>query len=72
MADYKVNITGIDTAKLKTWPSEKTLKSIEKYQNKEIPIDDIVLNNLKLVLSSIQEFKATKNNLDDLFSKSNK
>ncbi len=65
MADY--NITGIDTAKLKTWPSEKTLKSIEKYQNKEIPIDDIVLNNLKLVLSSIQEFKATKNNLDDLF-----
>lgn len=67
MADYKVNITGIDTAKLRSWPSKKTLEAIKNYQEGKISIDEIVINNLKLVLSSIQEFKSSNANLDDLF-----
>ncbi|HBD05921.1 MAG TPA: RNA polymerase sigma-G factor [Firmicutes bacterium] len=67
MSNYKVNITGIDTSKLKTWPSNKTLEAIKEYQDGKKSMDDIVLNNLKLVLASVQEFKQSKSNLDDLF-----
>lgn len=67
MSNYKVNITGLDTNNLKSWPRKKTLEEIARYQKKEIPIDSIVMGNLRLVLSAIQEFKNLKINLDDLF-----
>lgn len=67
VSSYKVNITGLDTNSLKSWPRQKTLDEIGRYQKKEIPIDSIVMGNLRLVLSAIQEFKNLKINLDDLF-----
>mgnify|MGYP000133361712 FL=1 len=51
MSEYKVNITGLNTGSLKSWSSEKTLNAIKEYKEGKIPIDDIVINNLKLVLS---------------------
>lgn len=68
MSEYKVNITGLNTGSLKSWSSEKTLNAIKEYKEGKIPIDDIVINNLKLVLSCIQEFKNNKDNMDDMFS----
>lgn len=67
MANYKVNITGLDTSTLKTWSSSKTLEEIARYKKGECTIDDIVINNLRLVLSCLHSIRRADMNMDDLF-----
>ena len=69
MAKYKVEITGIDTSKLKVL-SDKEMKQlfIEYNQTKDKKVKDkLVEGNLKLVLSILKKFQNRIDNLDDLF-----
>lgn len=68
MAQYKVEITGVDTGSLKVMSSEDTIKNIALYQKGDLSKKDvIVLGNLKLVLSIVNQFSKRVDNLDDLF-----
>ena len=69
MAKNKVEIVGIETGKLKSIPSEKTLNLLKKYKetNEKEYFDEVVLGNLKLVLSIVNKFSRRSDNLDDLF-----
>jgi RNA polymerase sporulation-specific sigma factor len=64
----KVEITGINTADLKTIPNEEMMELIKKSQEGDFQArDDLVYGNLKLVLSVIKKFNNRGENLDDLF-----
>ncbi len=68
MSTYKVEITGIDTNKLKVLKNEETIELFKKYRNGDMRAkDEIVNGNLKLVLSILKKFNNQKYNLDDLF-----
>ena len=68
MANYKVEITGIDTNKLKVLSSKETLELFKKYQAGDLSAKEELINgNLKLVLSNLKRFNKGKYNLDDLF-----
>ena len=65
---YKVEITGVDTSKLKTLSSEKTQELLLEVKNgNENARDILIKGNLKLVLSVIKKFNQRNENLDDLF-----
>lgn len=65
---YKVEITGVDTSKLKTLSFEETNKLLEESQNgNTISRDKLITGNLKLILSVIKRFNNKKENVDDLF-----
>lgn len=64
----KVEITGVNTADLKVIDSELALKLIKEAQEgNDAARDEVVLGNLKLVLSVIKKFNNRGENLDDLF-----
>ena len=64
----KVEITGVNTAELKTIPSDKMMDLIKRSQNGDKEARDyLVEGNLKLVLSVIRKFNNRGENLDDLF-----
>ena len=64
----KVEITGINTAELKTIPNDEMMILIKKSQNGDKSARDyLVEGNLKLVLSVIRKFNNRGENLDDLF-----
>ena len=70
MADYKVEITGLNTGNLKRLSDSKMTELFNKLsENKEDKItkDKLVLGNLKLVLSILKKYKNRGENLDDLF-----
>lgn len=68
MAKHKVEITGLDTSKIKVLSNDETKKLLKESQkgSKEAR-DKLVEGNLKLVLSVIRKFKDRNENLDDLF-----
>ena len=68
MAKHKVEITGLDTSKIKVLTNDETKKLLleSKKGNKEAR-NKLVEGNLKLVLSVIRKFKDRNENLDDLF-----
>ena len=64
----KVEITGINTAELKTIPCDEMMDLIKRSQNGDKGARDyLVEGNLKLVLSVIRKFNNRGENLDDLF-----
>ena len=64
----KVEITGVNTAELKVLDPAETMKLIEQaHLGDESARDEVVLGNLKLVLSVIKKFNNRGENLDDLF-----
>ncbi len=64
----KVEITGVNTAELTVIDSDLALKLIKEAQNgSDEARDEVVLGNLKLVLSVIKKFNNRGENLDDLF-----
>ena len=69
MAKYKVEITGLDTNKIKTLPNSKTIELIKKYKedNLKKTKDKIINGNLKLVLLVVNKFQKRCDNLDDIF-----
>lgn len=67
MSNFKVNITGIDTNKLKVLKSDETIELLKRLRAGENVKDEIVMGNLKLVLSAVKPYHSQKYSLDDLF-----
>lgn len=67
MSNFKVNITGIDTNKLKVLKSDETIELLKRLRAGENVKDEIVMGNLKLVLSAVKPYCSQKYSLDDLF-----
>ncbi len=64
----KVEISGVNTAKLKILKSDETMELLKKAQSgDEAAREALVLGNLRLVLSVIQKFSSRGENMDDLF-----
>ena len=64
----KVEICGVNTAKLKTLTdSEKTELMIKAKEGDERSRQELIDGNLKLVLSVLRRFANRKENMDDLF-----
>ena len=68
MARYKVELTGVNTSELKVLTNEEQAKLFQEFhEGNELAKKKLILGNLKLVLSVLQKFQNTKNNMDDLF-----
>ena len=69
LAINKVDIVGIDTSSLEVISSKKTIELLKDYRenNDNEIFDYIVMGNLKLVLSIVNNNSKRKENLDDLF-----
>lgn len=68
MAKYRVEITGINTSKLKVLTNEEMIELFRKYQNgDEFAKEDLISGNLKLVLSILKGYSNRTDNMDDLF-----
>ncbi len=64
----KVEICGIDTSKLKLLSEKEKIELLKKsHDGNKKAKDDLILGNLRLVLSVIQRFSSRGENLDDLF-----
>ena len=64
----KVEICGVNTARLKVLKNEETMALLRRAQaGDESAREALVLGNLRLVLSVIQKFAGRGENMDDLF-----
>lgn len=68
MANYKVDITGINTSNLKSLTHEENVALFKAlYEGDKEAKEKLVNGNLKLVLSILRNFKTKNANMDDLF-----
>ena len=68
MAMYKVEICGVNTAKLPLLTDEEKKELFEKIQKGDKNArEQFIKGNLRLVLSIIQRFSSSGENIDDLF-----
>ena len=68
MAKYKVEITGVNTSKLKVLSNEEQLKLFQRmHEGDALAKEELINGNLKLVLSVLRKFRGQKHNMDDLF-----
>ena len=68
MAMYKVEICGVNTAKLPLLTDEEKKELFDKIQKGDKKArEDFIKGNLRLVLSIIQRFSNSGENIDDLF-----
>lgn len=68
MANYKVEISGINTNDIVVLKSSEITELFKKYQNGDLFAKDLLINgNLKLVLSVLKKFYYKTDNMDDLF-----
>lgn len=64
----KVEICGVNTAKLKVLKNEETMELLRRTKNGDTNAREALINgNLRLVLSVIQKFTGRGENADDLF-----
>ncbi len=64
----KVEICGVNTAKLKVLKNEETMELLRRTKNGDTHAREALINgNLRLVLSVIQKFTGRGENADDLF-----
>lgn len=64
----KVDISGVDTSKLKVLKEAEKMDLLRKYKNGDKSARNKLINgNLRLVLSVIQKFTGKNENADDLF-----
>ncbi|MCD8055225.1 MAG: RNA polymerase sporulation sigma factor SigG [Clostridiales bacterium] len=64
----KVEICGLDTSKLKTLTSEEKRELLLRASGGDgAARDELIFANLRLVLSVIQRFSGSRENMDDLF-----
>ena len=64
----KVEICGVNTAKLKTLTDEEKKTLLKKAKDGDTAArQELIYGNLRLVLSIIQRFTNRKENMDDLF-----
>ena len=65
---YKVEVSGVNTAKLPVLKHEETQQLLRDYHNGELSArEKLISGNLRLVLSVIQRFMGRNENADDLF-----
>ena len=65
---YKVELSGVNTAKLPVLKHEETQQLLKDYHNGDLSArDQLISGNLRLVLSVIQRFMGRNENADDLF-----
>ena len=68
MAGYKVEICGVNTARLPLLKNEEKAELLEKIKNGDRQArETYIRGNLRRVLSVIQRFSASGENVDDLF-----
>ena len=68
MANYKVDITGVNTNNLVALKGSEMLNLFKKMQDGELDVREKIINgNYKLVLSILKRFNNNKHNMDDLF-----
>lgn len=68
MKNYKVEITNLDTNKIKVLNKNEMEQLFIRYQNGDLKAkDELIEGNLKLVLSILKKYNNGKNNVDDLF-----
>ena len=68
MAKYRVEISGINTSKLKVLTNEEMVDLFKKYkEGDKFAKEDLVNGNLKLVLSILKKYNSRCDNMDDLF-----
>ena len=68
MAKHKVDIVGINTSDIKVLSNKQTLELLNKYSSGQKYLkEEIILGNLKLVLSVVKNFTSRHDNQDDLF-----
>ena len=68
MAGYKVEICGVNTSKLPLLTNEEKTDLFRRIQNGDTDArETYIKGNLRLVLSVIQRFSGSSENLDDLF-----
>ena len=68
MMQSKVEICGVDTAKLPVLKSAQTRKLLEQArQGDDLARQELINGNLRLVLSVIQKFSGRGESMDDLF-----
>lgn len=68
MSKFKVDITGVDTNKLKVLTNDEMMKLFEEYKNGNMAAKEEIINgNLKLVLSIISKFRNKNLDMNDLF-----
>lgn len=67
MSKYKVEISNVNTSNLKVLSHEEMIKLFERYKSGDNEAkNELVLGNLKLVLSILKSFN-NRENMDDLF-----
>lgn len=65
---HKVEITGVDTSKLKTLTNEEQQELLIQIKNGDMKArEKMISGNLKLVLSVLKRFNDRKESMDDLF-----
>lgn len=65
---HKVEITGVDTSKLKTLSNEEQQQLLQQIKNGDMQArEKMISGNLKLVLSVLKRFNDRKESMDDLF-----
>ena len=68
MARHKVEISGVNTANIKTLSFEKMEELFKKMKEGDLfAREELVKGNLKLVLSILRDFNKKNENMDDLF-----
>lgn len=68
MAGYKVDICGVNTAKLPLLKEDEKEMLMKRIKNHDLRARERFINgNLRLVLSVIQRFSGTNENVNDLF-----
>jgi len=68
MSKHKVDIVGVDTAKLEVLTNVEMVKLFKKFQSGDnASREKLIKGNLRLVLSIIKKFNHRGENLDDLF-----
>ena len=64
MAKYKVEITGVNTSKLKVLSNEEQLKLFQRmHEGDALAKEELINGNLKLVLSVLRKFRGQKHNM---------
>lgn len=64
----KVEICGVNTAKLKVLKSEESMELLRRVREGDMEArEELISGNLRLVLSVIQKFAGRGENVDDLF-----
>ena len=68
MAKHKVEIVGVNTGNIKVLSNKETLELLKQYKNGDMNSkEQLILGNLKLVLSVVKNFASRHDNQDDLF-----